>query len=203
MKDRQWAIAVGTGTQKRLGAGLGLVLAVALCVPDLSAVPINYVINFTATSGIAPTAGSFTYDAATPVFTNFTVEWQGIIFDHTSFANAPTITTSNPPTCLAGLTGPAAAFELLGGGCNGITTPQWVGGLASPTGTFLNFLHQESPPPNFRIVTIFGRHSTPIPPPIHSAGDFTIATTVPEPGTLTLCLSALLALGACPSKRWA
>src|SRR5262249_23932312 len=52
--------------------------------------PVFYNITFTATSGTAPTAGSFTYDAAAALgsqFTGFTVVWESGIYDLTSAAN--------------------------------------------------------------------------------------------------------------------
>ena len=51
--------------------------------------PITYNIIFPG-GGFAPTSGSFTYDASAPLasrFTNFTVSWDGLLFDFTNTAN--------------------------------------------------------------------------------------------------------------------
>ena len=61
----------------------GAFLSVAAAV---HAAPVTYNINFTGV-GTLPTSGSFTYDAANPVFTNFIVVWQGISFNLTAGAN--------------------------------------------------------------------------------------------------------------------
>ena len=68
-----------------LCACLGLLLAASA-----NADSINYTIQFTTTSGTAPTSGSFTYDSATSLFSNFLVEWDIYNFDLTAAANAPT-----------------------------------------------------------------------------------------------------------------
>ena len=47
----------------------------------------TYTIIFNGT-GLLPTAGSFTYDPDTQVFTNFMVKWNGTDFDLTSSANS-------------------------------------------------------------------------------------------------------------------
>ena len=67
-----------------------LVLMFSSIAISAMASPIPYNITFTTTAGIAPTAGSFTYDAAAPLasrFTNFTVSWDNILFNFTSVAN--------------------------------------------------------------------------------------------------------------------
>ena len=69
----------------------------------------NYTMQFTATDGIAPTSGSFTYDGTT--FSNFLMEWDGVQFDLTAAANSPTVNTT--PNCGPGASGPLASFDLL------------------------------------------------------------------------------------------
>lgn len=93
-------------------------LPLLLLLPTLAeATPVQYVINFTVTTGIAPT-GSFTYDPDTTAFTNFVVGWRNLVeFNFTQSANAPTV--RNFP-CLDGLTGAAATFALLSGSCHGV-----------------------------------------------------------------------------------
>src|SRR5579862_2814316 len=78
--------------------------------------PISYTMGFTLQNGIAPTAGSFIYDPATGTFSSFTVTWDGDVWNLTSSANNPTISSPGPP-CIGGLTGGAASFAMLSGGC--------------------------------------------------------------------------------------
>jgi hypothetical protein len=75
--------------------------------------------EFSGDNGPLPTEGSFTYDSTNPSFSDFTVTWDGIVFNLTSPANNPFI-SSMPPSCLGGLggaTGAAATFDLLAGHC--------------------------------------------------------------------------------------
>ncbi len=76
----------------------------------------TYDITFSGT-GLNPTAGSFTYDSTNPSFSDFTVTWDGILFNLTAAANAPSITAPEP-ACLGGATGAAATFDLLSGDCD-------------------------------------------------------------------------------------
>jgi hypothetical protein len=96
-------------------------LVIAACGASLAfASPVDYTINFTntETSGLAPTAGSFVYDAgAADPFSDFTVTWDGYTFDLTAGANDPDA-LGPTPSCLAGLTGGAESFALLDGACS-------------------------------------------------------------------------------------
>jgi hypothetical protein len=56
-----------------------------------TAAPILYDINFTTTSGVAPTAGSFLYDSVTETFSGFIVDWNGVTLDLTASANSPNV----------------------------------------------------------------------------------------------------------------
>ncbi len=92
-------------------------LTTACCAPAaLADVITTYDINFTTSSGDAPSAGSFTYDSTTPSFSDFTVTWEGLLFTLTGSANDPGILGTVP--CLGGQTGAAASFALLSGACN-------------------------------------------------------------------------------------
>ena len=98
---------------------LGIVLlVVGVCgLPGANAAPIDYTITFQTTGGVAPTAGSFTYDSNTPIFSNFLVEWAGFSYDITFSANNPLLLGT--PPCLGGAAGPTATFAMLSGDCNG------------------------------------------------------------------------------------
>ncbi len=82
-------------------------LGLAGAVGFVDAAPISYSINFTALSGVAPTAGSFTYDADVPAFSNFLVVWKEFTFDLSASANG-----SRGPLNISGacdILGPPAA----------------------------------------------------------------------------------------------
>src|SRR5450432_1944692 len=59
-------------------------LLLVLALPTLAST--TYTVNFTVSSGNAPTAGSFTYDGST--FSAFDVTWEGDTFDLTTSANS-------------------------------------------------------------------------------------------------------------------
>jgi hypothetical protein len=156
---------------------------------------VTYDINFTGTSADLP-VGSFTYDAAVPAFTNFTVQWNGLLFDLSSAANSPLDDGASGPACLGGLTGAAAGFAWLNPGCQ--TFPfSWVAN-ATPVGNAVlvsfDFVEQDSS-------TQIGFHSFDADNAINDdttdRGAFTISpasTPAPEPATFCVLLSALALL---------
>jgi hypothetical protein len=177
--------------------------AAALGAPVAEATPIEYTINFSLISGTEPTAGSFTYDSATTTFTNFTVTWDGLVWNLTSGANSPFI-SSPAPACLGGLTGAAAAFAQLDRVCFGASNPggsnQWVG--------------NPEPPPEtdsvFRFLTAGGSGSeieilgTPQADPTGDTGtgQWSItAISTPEPSTFIPLLATLLSAALVARKR--
>jgi hypothetical protein len=100
----------------RLQCGIGVLLIAAFGAPAAKAD--LYQINFTGDLGsLLPTAGSFTYDPTAQTFTAFTVTWDGMVFDLTNFANAPTAEPTFPG-CIGSNTAGSAAFALLSGACN-------------------------------------------------------------------------------------
>ena len=106
---------------------------------------VTYNINFTPAFGNLPISGTFTYNAAVPQFSNFTVTWNNVAFDLTASANAPLDTSS---VCLSGLSGAAASFAWLSPGCQ--TFPNsWI------AGTVLSAMRQP-----------LERSSSPVKPPI-------------------------------------
>jgi len=132
-----------------LAAGLLLLSGFGLAVADDA--PVNYTIHFNATSGTAPTSGSFTYDSVTEEFSNFLVEWEGRSFDLTSAANNPHMFRA--PACLAGKTGPAATFKALRG-CSAIGA--WSGDLNIPLpGSlyFIIYIQEYDPAANLKIAS--------------------------------------------------
>jgi hypothetical protein len=113
--------------------GAKLLAVVALAIGTLAAAQageITYNINFTNDfSDVPPPTGSFTYNAATSQFTNFTVNWDAVTFDLTSSANT---FGGGPgaPAYVGNLSGGAAAFAWLSPGCQ--TFPDSSNASAEP-----------------------------------------------------------------------
>jgi hypothetical protein len=187
--------------------GITFLLIAAFSAPVVKADPLDqttYAINFTG-AGLNPTAGSFTYDPDTAVFTAFTVMWNTITYDLTSGANSPVFITAFPG-CIGGASGGAATFALLSGQCNPPSSPngdtEWEGAYfpIGPPTSFFNFLSGTSTfsgggCPCTEIIVSTG------PNALHagaitgqSEGDWTITAVspVPEPSTLTLLTATLL-----------
>ena len=91
-----------------------LILVVAVGAAGVHGAPIQYTIGFSGDSP-SPSLGFFDYDPTLPTnnFTNFTVDWNGFVFDLTSAANAPIISRILPAACLGGATGAQASFAIL------------------------------------------------------------------------------------------
>jgi hypothetical protein len=118
-----------------------IVFLVALFTVAAQAGPINYNITFILTSGtVAPTFGQFTYDSNIQVFSAFTVDWNGGVFDLTASANSPNPNTAPPNICPSAAATAAFAFSFFSGGACGANPQSWLGTPASsppnPTGQF-------------------------------------------------------------------
>jgi hypothetical protein len=121
----------------KFSVSLALLMGLVGAAATATASPIPYNINFTGGSP-NPTAGSFIYDADSPLFTSFTVIWQGISFDLSAPANnhfsannafsggvcdtvgnnaADAFAYLSNPTCGSGATNDGwTAFQGVGGG---------------------------------------------------------------------------------------
>jgi len=141
-----------------------------------TASPITYNINFTTTSGLAPTSGSFIYDASTTTFSNFIVVWDTDSFDFTDNANTD-------GGCFGDIS-PATAFVFLNTGCGG--TRSWLGFVTSigngneAVGFTLSSTQGEISP-----ITLFSSS----PQASNGGGTFTISAATPEPAAA--CMFAL------------
>ncbi len=160
--------------------------------------PITYRINFTVTSGIAPASGSFTYDAAVPTFTGFTVTYQGIIFDLTNAANSPITDTSCPPACAA------ASFLFLSTHPGGSSSGNDGWGAISDASNDIFAFHRSIPPVVGSV--LFSQIMTPGTGPLvapASTGSFSIEP-VPEPtsGAMVLAGAALLGYFVHRRRNW-
>jgi hypothetical protein len=184
----------------RMGAVRTASMILALVTGGASsarAAAITYDITFTSSSADVPT-GSFTYDAAVPMFTNFEVQWNGLIFNLSAAANAPLDDGASGPACLGGLTGAAAGFAWLNPGCQ--TFPFGWAAQTTPVGAsglFLSFDFVEQ-----NSSSQFGVHGLgldfAIDDDTDDRGTFTIApastSSAPEPATFCIFASGLALL---------
>ena len=146
--------------------------------------PINYLINFSGGSDL-PSIGLFNYDKSTSTFSNFYVEWRGILFDLTAAANAPTAGTGCPGTASSA----ATTFALMTKSLCGGLYDRWFGISSFGASTQFRFSSQTLALPEQLGASIsadgpgiageFGQSL--------SAGDWTLTeiVAVPEASTLT------------------
>jgi hypothetical protein len=166
------------------------ILVMSTMASGAFAFPVLYTLSFTATTGPAPTAGSFNYDAAAPFasrFTNFNVVWENAIFDLTAAAN----TNEQFVGTDCGTTASSqSVFTILSGQsvCANPALIAWDGGRPGGIVTF-DFRNQElsgSGPPKASIAI---NASTPFSEGPDASGTFSISSA-PEPSTLVLSLLA-------------
>jgi hypothetical protein len=114
-----------------------LLVAVAAGWAPALADPVTYDINFSTTSGSpAPGSGSFTYDPSVG-FSDFIVDWDGITFNLTNAANAPTQSKSEQGHCSGSVSTPATGFSIISQeltGCAGLSTYEWIAGTVADKG---------------------------------------------------------------------
>ena len=170
---------------------------------SLAAVPQTYTLSFSPfqnNSGTMPTQGSFTYDSAANngngSFSNFTVTWQGRIFDVTSAANSGP--GSNFP-CLSQVTGNPAKYFALLTSCQSQTfkfhlyfTNIWtasilVSDFATNSSTNIGLLLANNVNGQVSggadsVVTVNGFGNNPTPTPISNTGLLTLAGTLAVAG---------------------
>jgi len=110
---------------------LALPFVVSAAFGFAHAVPATYFVNFSGSSPL-PGIGVFTYDAASPRFSNFFVSWGGVLFDMTSAANAPVVGGG----CPGAPSSAATSFALLQHSlCDGVFS-RWFGNQNAGSSTF-------------------------------------------------------------------
>ena len=170
-----------------LVATILVAVSALILAPAAAAEPIQYTINFTAGFGIAPTSGSFAYDASTGTISAFTVDWMGATL------TAPTLYSN-----LTGCTGEAAGgdpyeFSILAMQLSGCSDPPITYGwfIITPPTPAVEFyainVDEE--------VTLRGNGSEIFTP--GNTGTWEI-TAVPEPRSLAL---TMLGIGWLTRKR--
>jgi hypothetical protein len=180
-----------TGIRGRIAhplAAMGVIYAAYAIIfaPVAHATPLQYSIIFTTHYGIAPSAGSFFYDASAigSQFSSFIVTWDGIQYDLTAAANSPVFEAGALGECSSSVflflsTGSACTTHAPG-------APSWD---ASAYSGFFEFLDED---PDFDgILQVIDYSATPMSF-LNGAGGFAIeiaATGVPEPTTLLLVLA--------------
>jgi hypothetical protein len=161
-----------------------------------AAAPIPYVINFTTTSGSpSPAAGGFQFDAATNLFSGFTVTWNQVVFDFTSQANLGQVTGA----CANTSPGTLQVFNFLIGinDCGGRT---WTG-LADTACCGLGILAKFNIEQGVGFQEAFFINTGDNSRYLASGTFIATPSQVPEPTTLPLLLSGGVALVAWKRRR--
>jgi hypothetical protein len=175
-------------------AKLLVLVALAIGTPAAAqAAEITYNFNFTNDfSDVAAPTGSFTYNAVTSQFTNFTVNWDAVTFDLTSSANG-FLGGPGAPACVANLSGGAAAFALLGPGCQTFWTA-----LAEPEANTISAVFDFGGSDTVLIGSSEVNAPDATDGDTGARGSFTIApvqppnsSATPEPGTVALVAGGL------------
>jgi hypothetical protein len=160
-----------------------------------SAAPILYNINFTASSGPAPTAGSFFYDATTETFTSFNVTSNGITYDLTNEAHTPFVAGA----CDSGAPGTSAqdSFNfLLNPTCGaGNSVSGWLDFTNEPRFLFLRYSLDAV---DMFAITSRNGSGTTVEALTVASGTFSVTQAVPEPSSISLMIFG----GVCLAYRF-
>jgi hypothetical protein len=160
--------------------GASQALSIYIGSYTLQAAPVLYTINFTTTSGVAPTSGSFDYDSSQPVgsqFTNFFVSWDGSTFNLTPTANSPYGTPSGD--CSASV----ITFLTTGSDCTTHSNgrPSWIAEIDGPGTEQEEFDFDDEDVTETHSIDIFATIPIPESNVFITAGGTWTATAVPAP----------------------
>lgn len=152
----------------------------------------NHVVNFT---GIAPlpVLGIFNYDANAQQFGNFTVAWNGTLFDLTAAANAPVVGGG----CAGATSSAATGFALMDHSlCDGVFS-RWFGHQDAGSSTFAFYNETLALPAHTgATISATGAGGDGLFP-VAATGEWTLTplAPVPEPATLWMLLVGVLFVG--------
>ncbi len=145
-------------------------------------------------SGLLPTAGTFTYDAGTHIFSSVSNTWDSFNFDLATSAAVPLESTSEP-SCTGSSAGGTTSLALVTGPCatpsTGLNTV-WSGNI--PNGVLA--IETDSSTQFFQIEGNVTSQSAGI-----FASDDQAITAVPEPSSFVLVLLLLLAIAFVARNR--
>jgi hypothetical protein len=156
----------------------------------LFANPVHYTISFTSTFSTMPTDGSFTYDSATGIFSNFLVDWNNETFDLSADANARNGAATLQ--CPGEAPTTSFAFDLMAQTLNGCTPSSdyaffWNVQTGNPAKPYFNFAAAFD---GTTFDSIGGFNLTDFR---EASGGWTVY--VPEPGIYSFILAELGLLG--------
>jgi hypothetical protein len=173
----------------------GILLCLIGVVSQAKGAAIDYTINFTASDGVAPTSGLFTYDEnlATP-FSNFKVVWRSFEFDFTNTANGNSAVGGQGCTTPSGRSEGSFNFDVLFSPtalpCGGPRGWQISESLGERQLTFFDNAGGGEPSPfPFRILSL--KLSVTSLQPSFGMGTYTVTETtspVPEPSTAIMTI---------------
>jgi len=160
------------------------------------AAPITYNFNWISEGNLPlPTSGSFTYNSAAAVgsqFSNFVIVWDSYTFNFTSVANSATVTTAGVTCPTTASVTSAIIFGFLTGTSECTPTPNTFSWIGNPGGPFPTFnLYDTSGSPGTSDIELSVASTTSVTgTPATVSGLFTTSTaSVPEPSTFFLAFA--------------
>jgi hypothetical protein len=154
----------------------------------------TYDIIFTTIEGPGPTAGSFTYDSTTPRFSDFTVVYNGVIFDFTADANHP---NNHAPSGICSPADPNTGWLIISHSCDiSSSVDYWGVSPCCGIDSVFSFLDSNNAEGAAIDAEVIPPQPTETSENATSQGSWALSprsspTSVPEPGTRVLLAAAL------------